>query len=172
MPPARRTIRRRALRLVQHPDHPLYVFTLTASELGSIADVSRVSRDDTGRLIGYQRPEVKRHVNDIVTYLNSDAVLFPNPIILALSSRVDFTRSRGPDVDDGLAAGILEIPVPRAGEKKPAWIVDGQQRALAISLCKDKSFPVPICAFVADDVDLSVRRWILTLYQPLNVGFL
>ncbi len=174
MPPARTLIRRRALRLVQHPDHPLYLFTLTAGELASIADVSRVSRDDTGKLIGYQRPEVKRHVNDIVTYLNSDAVLFPNPIILALSSRVDFTRSRGPDVDDGLgAAGILEIPVPRAGEKKPAWIVDGQQRALALAKCRRTDLPVPVNGFVADEIEMQRDQFLrVNNTRPLPAGLI
>ena len=155
MPPTRAVIRRRALRLVQDSDHPLYVFTLTGEELAAIAEVSRVSRDDLGKLIGYQRPEVKRHVNDIVSYLNGEKVLFPNPIILALSSRVDFTRSRGPEIDDGLgAAGILEIQLPKEGEPKPAWIVDGQQRALALSKCKRKKFPIPVNGFVADEVEL------------------
>lgn len=31
-----------------------------------IAEISRVSRDDAGKLIGYQRPEVKKHIQDIV----------------------------------------------------------------------------------------------------------
>ena len=114
-----------------------------------------MSRDDAGKLIGYQRPEVKRHVHDIVAYLNGERVLFPNPIILTLSSRVDFTRSRGPELDDGLgAAGTLEIPLPKAGGPKPAWIVDGQQRALALAKCRRRNFPVPVKGFVADEVEL------------------
>src|SRR5436190_17063 len=154
MPPARRHLRRRALRLLQDEAHPLYVFSLTGEELLAIADISRISRDDAGKLIGYQRPEVKRHVHDIVTYLNGDQVVFPNSIILALSSAVHFVRSRGPEVDDGLAAaGILEIPLPRMGAAKPAWVVDGQQRALALSKCRRKNFPIPVNAFVADEVD-------------------
>ena len=47
--------------------------------------------------------------------LNSDEVIFPNPIILALSSGVRFTQSRGPKVSDGFAAtGTVEIPSPTA----------------------------------------------------------
>ena len=126
----KQVIRRRALRLTQNDGHPLYVFALTGEEFLAIADISRISRNDAGKLIGYQRPEVRRHVQDIVTYLNGDDILFPNSIILALSSQIHFVRSRGPEIDDGLAtAGILEIPVPRNGQAKPAWIVDGQQRA-------------------------------------------
>jgi hypothetical protein len=60
-------IRRRALRLTQNDAHPLYVFALTGEELLAIADISRISRNDAGKLIGYQRPEVRRHVQDITT---------------------------------------------------------------------------------------------------------
>src|SRR6266850_6418927 len=132
MPNETSMLRRRALRLDQNPKHPLYQFALTPDELLVIADISRVSRDDTGKLIGYQRPEVKRHVANIVEYLDSGDVVFPNSIILALSSGIEFRQVRGPKVDDGLVqAGTLEIPLPKAGQQKPAWIVDGQQRAVA-----------------------------------------
>jgi DGQHR domain-containing protein len=142
--------------------------------LEAVADVSRVSRNDAGKLIGYQRPEVKRHVNDITSYLNGDKIIFPNPIILALSSRVNFTRSRGPEVDDGLgAAGTIEIPVPKNGEAKPAWIVDGQQRALALARSKRKNFPVPVNGFVADEVELQRDQFLrVNNTRPLPNGLI
>src|SRR5438876_9991937 len=130
---AKNSIRRRALRIEQNDKHPLYVFCLTGEEILSVADISRLSRDDAGKLIGYQRPHVKRHIQDIVEYLNSDNILFPNSLILALSSKAKFRANRASVGSDGLvASGILEIPVSNNGHK-PAWIVDGQQRALAIS---------------------------------------
>ena len=90
----------------------MYLFSLTASEILQIADISRVSRDDLGELIGYQRPEVRQHIQEITDYLDGDQVLFPNPIIIALPSTVRFTCSRGPNVSDGIAtSGTLEIPL-------------------------------------------------------------
>src|SRR4051794_22153566 len=89
-------LKKRALRVEQDPQHPLYLFSLTAEELLRVADISRISRDTGGKLLGYQRPEVKRHVQNIVEYLESGDVVFPNSIILALSSEAVFTRSRGP----------------------------------------------------------------------------
>ena len=152
---AKSVIKRRALRLHQNRAHPLYLFCLTGDEILKIADISRLSRDDAGKLIGYQRPEVRRHIQEIADYLNTDDILFPNSLILALSSRVKFRGSRGPRVADGLAeAGILEIRVPGPKESKPAWIVDGQQRALAIAKSKRSGLAIPINAFVADDVAL------------------
>jgi DGQHR domain-containing protein len=152
---SRQTIRGRALRFQQDEEHPLFQFGLTGEELLAVAGISRLSRSDAGKLIGCQRPEVKRHVQDIVSYLNGDRVLFPNSIILALSSSVKFTRGRGPEVDDGLVEpGTLEIPLPQPDHPKPAWVVDGQQRVLALSRCRRKDFPVPVNAFLADDVDI------------------
>jgi DGQHR domain-containing protein len=163
-------LRRRALLLEQNPEHPLYLFSLTGDELLQIAEISRVSRDDAGKLIGYQRPEVRHHVEEIAEYLNGENVLFPNSIILALSSGVKFTRSRGPQVE---GAGILEIPVPKDGETRPAWIVDGQQRALAILHSKRQNLPIPINAFIADDVGSQRDQFIrVNNTKPLPRGLL
>ena len=152
---------RRALLVKQSDDVAIYVFALTAAELEQLAEISRVSRDAAGELIGYQRPEVKKHVDNIVEYLNSDEPVFPNAIILSLSSRCRFIKSRGPNVDDGVViAGTLEIPIPNNGDLKPAWIVDGQQRTLALQRAKNQSFPIPVTAFVADTVDIQRDQFI------------
>ena len=155
------TIVRRALRVDQTPNIPLYLFTLTGEELLRIAVISRISRDDVGRLIGYQRPEVRSHVQQIVEYLNSDSVIFPSTIVLALTSSVRFHSSRGPKTSDGLStSGSLEIPIDSDGLQKPAWIVDGQQRALAISMSNRPDLAVPVSAFVADDVEVQRDQFI------------
>lgn len=172
MATASKSIRRRALRLQQTPEHPLYLFSLTGDELLQLADISRISRDDAGKLIGYHRPEVKKHIQDIVDYLNSDQVLFPNAIILALSSRVRFVRSRGPEVNDGCAsAGTIEIPVPADGESRPAWIVDGQQRAVALSKSQRGDLAIPVSAFVADNVEFQRDQFLrVNNVKPLPRG--
>lgn len=144
---------RRALRIQQSPNISLYIFTLTAREILKVADISRIRRDDAGRLIGYQRPQVRNHIKEIVDYLNGELTLFPNPIILALSSTARFIGSRGPNTNDGLAqGGTVELRLPSTGQSKPAWIVDGQQRALALDKADDQDFPVPVTAFPADSV--------------------
>ncbi|TQF12754.1 DGQHR domain-containing protein [Myxococcus llanfairpwllgwyngyllgogerychwyrndrobwllllantysiliogogogochensis] len=169
-----RSIQRRAIRVIQTRKNPLFLFALTADELLQVAEVSRVSRDTGGRLLGYQRPEVKRHVRNITEYLNGAEVLFPNSIILALSSSVVFKQVRGPRVDDGRAeAGSLSIPLPRAGQPKPAWIVDGQQRALALSQSRRRDFMVPVNAFIADEVDLQRDQFLrVNNTKPLPRGLI
>lgn len=164
--------KRRATRLEQGSTHPLYQFALTGEELLEIADISRISREDAGKLLGYQRPEVRKHVADIVEYLNSDDVLFPHALIVAFSSRVKFTSSRGPGVNDGVStSGFINIPLPRGEHSKPGWIVDGQQRALAISKSKRPSLPIPICAFIADDVAVQRDQFLrINNAKPLPRG--
>jgi DGQHR domain-containing protein len=163
---------RRALRITQTAGMPLYMFTLTAGEIFQIAEISRVSRDDLGELIGYQRPEVRQHIQEITDYLDSGQPLLPNPIIIALPSTVRFTCSRGPNVSDGIAAsGTLEIPLPSADGRRPGWIVDGQQRAFALAATKRQDFPVPVNAFIADSVDVQRDQFLrVNNTKPLPRG--
>ncbi len=165
-------LQRRALCIPQPSGVPLYVFTLTASELFDVADISRISRDGRGELIGYQRREVKRHVDQIVEYLDGDGVLFPNSIIIALPSSVRFRQSRGPSTNDGVAvAGTLDIPVPAPGQPRPGWLVDGQQRALALSRTKRQDLAVIVTAFAADDVEVQRDQFLrVNNVQPLPRG--
>jgi DGQHR domain-containing protein len=169
----RKIIRRRALRINQNDRYPLYVFCLTGSEVLSVADISRLSRSDAGKLIGYQRPQVKRHIQDIVNYLNSDNIIFPNSLILALSSEVKFKPARRKHERDGLVvSGILEIPVSKNGTR-PAWIVDGQQRVLAISKSHRHELPVPVNAFVADEIELQRDQFMrVNNTKPLPRGLI
>ena len=167
-------LKRRALRIDQDPKHPIYVFSLSGSDLLQIADISRISRDNDGKLLGYQRAEVRRHIGEITDYLNSDEVVFPNSIILALGSNVRFVRSRGPDTNDGCAvAGTLEIPVPSPKATKPAWIVDGQQRVMALSKSNRPDLPVPVNAFVADEIALQRDQFLrVNNSRPLPRGLI
>lgn len=158
------SLRRRALKIEQAPGHPLFLFVLRAEELFRIADFSRVRRDEAGNLLGYQRDKVKAHVATILEYLDSSShfLPFPHALILAFPSTVEFQKVRGPKVsEDELGeAGTLVLPMPKPGAMKPAWILDGQQRALALSQCRHKNFPVPVCALVADDLETQRDQFI------------
>jgi DGQHR domain-containing protein len=152
---------RRALRIMQGGGTPVYLFSLTAGEILQVAEISRVARNNYSELIGYQRREVRQHVKEITDYLDGDDVLFPNPIIIALPSTVRWKGSRGPNVSDGIAeGGTIEIPVTGPGGSRPGWIVDGQQRALALSRSRRQDLPVPVNAFVADSVDVQRDQFV------------
>ncbi|WP_375502644.1 DGQHR domain-containing protein DpdB [uncultured Jatrophihabitans sp.] len=167
---------KRALRLNQAPGSQLYVFSLTAPEISRLTDISRVSRDERGDLIGYQRPEVRQHVQEIVDYLDSDEVIFPNAIIIALPSTVHFSASRGPQSgkvsdDDAGCTGILQIPLPVGNEAKPGWIVDGQQRTVALDKAQRQDLSVLVTAFVADNVEVQRDQFVrINNTKPLPRG--
>jgi DGQHR domain-containing protein len=153
----------RALRTKQGAGADVYSFFIKGADLTRIADISRLERDENDALRGFQRKEIRDHVRNIVQYLDHVDVLFPNAIILALSSDVRFTASRGPKppgLADIASSGTLRIPIRPEGERV-AWIVDGQQRSLALAESKNKSFPVPVVAFVSDDLGVQREQFIL-----------
>jgi DGQHR domain-containing protein len=153
----------RALRTTQGVGLSVYAFFIRGSDIVRIADISRIERDDADVLKGFQRPEIRNHVKGIVDYLNQGKVLFPNAIILALSPQIAFSASRGtkPSGDAGLGeAGTLTIPVFEEG-KRAAWIVDGQQRSLALSQAIDRTIPVPVIGFVSDSLEVQREQFIL-----------
>lgn len=159
--PTARVLAKRALCITQGAGAPLYMLSLTAGEIMQVADISGASRNDLGELIGYQRPQIRQHIQEITDYLDSDQPLIPNPIIIALPSSVRFTQSRGPNVNDGSAvSGTLEILLPREGVSKPGWIVDGRQRAFAWAMAKRQDFPLPVSAFIADSVEVQPDQFL------------
>ncbi len=168
------TIRVNALRVVQDRKHPLFMFVLTAKQLDELAEVRRVGRSASGELEGYQRAEVRKHVGAITDYLNSGRgmVLFPHALILALTKPVAFSAVDGDETAAGGELGILTIPVPPSGGK-PAFIVDGQQRSLALARAKRRDFPVPVCAFQATDVDTQREQFLrVNSTHPLPRGLI
>jgi DGQHR domain-containing protein len=152
----------RALKSTQGEATDVYAFFLPGSDILNVADISRIGRED-GELKGFQREGIKSHVKAIVDFLDSGPVLFPNAIILALSPEVEFKFSRGTRPEGMLEvadSGTLTIPVRPEG-RRAAWIVDGQQRSLALARSKNKAIPVPVVAFVSPDLDIQREQFIL-----------
>lgn len=153
----------RALRTFQGKNFEVYAFFLRGEDVTRIADISRVESADQEALKGFQRPEIRGHVRSIVDYLDKGNVLFPNAIILAMSPQATFLLSRGPKPQgllDIAQQGTLTIPLYKEGSRI-AWIVDGQQRSLALAQSKEKGLPVPIVAFVSDDLSVQREQFIL-----------
>ena len=139
-----------------------------------MADVSRISRTQQGRLLGYQRGAVLRHIRNIAEYLDGSDVLLPNSLILALSADVRFRGRRGPRAGDHYTSvGTIELPLPRNGHPKPAWIVDGQQRAFALARCRRRGFPVVVNAFVAERAEMQREQFLrVNSTKPLPRGLI
>lgn len=155
-------LRVRATRTRQGNNIEVFAFFLRGADIARIADINRVGRSND-ELEGFQRPEIKSHVRSIAEFLDSGPVLFPNAIILAFSSDVTFRAVRGrgvkdcSDISDG---GVITIPV-RAEGKRAAWIVDGQQRSLALAQAKNDAHVVPVVGFLSADLATAREQFIL-----------
>jgi DGQHR domain-containing protein len=151
----------RAIRTMQG-NSEVFAFFLPGERLLEIADISRIAAQDGGGLLGFQRPEIRSHVRNIVEYLNRGPSLFPNAIIVAFAPGARFTAARGTKptglerVSDG---GTLRIPA-RSG-RKAGWIVDGQQRTLALAETRGAGIVVPVIAFVSADISVHREQFIL-----------
>lgn len=152
----------RALRCKQAGTE-VFSFFMRGADILDVADISRIQRDTSGNVEGFQRKEIKEHIKGIVEYLNQGDVIFPNAIILAVNREVVFKQARGRDPDGAFShaqIGTLFIP-KRTLSKKCAWIVDGQQRAIALTQTKDTQLTVPIVAFVAPEIATQRAQFIL-----------
>ena len=161
--PPRNELVVRALHTTQGEGLDVYAFFIKGSDIIRVADISRIGRDTNDALKGFQRPEIRQHVKGIVDYLNQGDVLFPNAIILAISPDVKFVASRGskPSGDSRVSeSGTLTLPIYAEGQRV-AWIVDGQQRSIALSEAKHKDLAVPVIGFVSERLSVQREQFIL-----------
>lgn len=128
----------------------IYTFGVDGKRIHEFATVSRVHRDDV-TLQGYQRPEVLSHIKAIRRYLESDGALLPNAVVVAFDERVSFVASKTASSVDYVSAGELVIPIDESlpEDRKPAWLVDGQQRSAAIRDADLAEFAVAAVGFIA-----------------------
>lgn len=153
----------RALHTTQGEGLDVYAFFIKGGDIVRVADISRIERDANDALKGFQRPEIREHVKGIVDYLNQGDVLFPNAIILALAPEVKFVASRGskPTGDARVSeSGTLTLPIYAEG-RRVAWIVDGQQRSIALADARHKDLAVPVIGFVSDNLSVQREQFIL-----------
>jgi len=131
----------------QGPGRSIYAFGIDGKQVHRFASVARACRrEEEIELLGYQRPEVLRHIGQIREYIDSEGAMVPNAIVLALGHGTRFRahapRPPNPGPTDGAEAGVLEIPLPINGEEKVGFVVDGQQRLAAIREANSVAHPV------------------------------
>lgn len=172
---ASKVLRLPALEVCQGPGRLLYTFAVDGKVLPSFTTVSRIRREGDGDIEGYQRPEVISHIASIRRYLESEAPMIPNALVVAFDQRVRFEAAD--EVTDVTYArpGTLVIPITEdeATDDKPGWIVDGQQRSAAIREARIESFPVCVTAFITDSHQEQRSQFILVnSAKPLPKGLI
>ena len=164
-----------ALEVHQGDGRVLYSFAVDGKLLPSFAAISRIRRDGDAEVEGYQRPEVLSHIASIRRYLESEAPMIPNALVLAFDKRVQFEPLHGAPAIGYARPGTLVIPASSdpADEDKPGWIVDGQQRSAAIRDARVDSFPVVVTAFITDsDEDQRSQFILVNSAKPLPKGLI
>lgn len=147
----------------------IYTFPVDGKTLGHFCTVSRIRRGEDLNLSGYQRPEIRKHIEGISNYLNSDTAILPNSIVVAFSENVIFHSKK--EFGNGVSHGFLRIPLDE--EEKPGWVVDGQQRMGALRECSRSSFFVIVNAFVTKDYNEQKEQFILVnSTKPLPRGLI
>jgi DGQHR domain-containing protein len=173
--PKEKVLRIPAIEVNQSPGRRLYTFAIDGKLIPTFTTISRVRRQDGGKLEGYQRPEVLSHIAEIRNYLESSSPMIPNAIVVAFDSRVRFEPS-GQGLNIAYSrSGELVIPIDPElpEEKQPGFIVDGQQRLAAIREAKIDSYPICVTAFITNDLKEQAEQFILVnSTTPLPTGLI
>lgn len=138
-----------AIKIKQY-NKEVYTFKAMGKDILNFASIDRIKRDDTGRLLGYQRIEVSKHIKEIVNYLTDENSILANSIVVCFDSNVKYER-----INDDF--GYICIPQ----DNIYGQIVDGQQRATALNTLQNKNFEVVVNAFITDNTDEQREQFIL-----------
>lgn len=142
----------KAIRARQAPDHDVFVFAAHPAELLSFAEIERVGRSDDGKLKGFQRHQIASHIREIRDYLTRGDALLPNALIVAF---IDGVRVK--DLGDG----VVEVRISVVNDKKPGFVVDGQQRLTALSGIHKPDFQVFVSAVICKDYNELRQQFVL-----------
>ena len=91
-----------AIEITQGLGRVFYSFAVDGKLLSEFTTISRIRREKSNALVGYQRPEVLSHIGEIRKYLESPSPLFPNAIVIAFDQRVKFIHQQE---SNGIPAG-------------------------------------------------------------------
>ena len=165
-----------ALQIRQSDNRSIYTFGIDGKLISKFATVSRVTRENKS-LNGYQRPEVLSHVSAIKSYIESNNPMVPNAIVVAFNETVSFEPDNNEPSEaneEYVQSGHLVVPIDEGlpDEKKPGWIVDGQQRCAAVREADLESFPLCINAFIASEDEQRTQFILVNSTKPLPKGLI
>jgi DGQHR domain-containing protein len=147
----KKELRFRALLAKQSPKHQVFAFTTRAADVLRFAEIDRAGRTPSGRVKGFQRPQIASHIANIQQYLRDPNAVLPNAIVVAFLAgiRID-SRSQG--------FGDVAIDISNG---KHGYVVDGQQRLTALSRSNRNDFDVFVIGIKCTDYDELRKQFIL-----------
>jgi len=143
-----------AARARQSDQHDVLTFAATAEQVLSFSEIDRVGRDADGTLSGFQRPQIAGHIREIRDYLETDAAVLPNAIVVA------FIEGDGVTLED-LEGGICRVTVRLGDDAPKGLVVDGQQRLSALSQTTRADFQLFVSLLVCRDEAELRRQFVL-----------
>lgn len=144
----------KAIRAKQAPHHDVCAFAADPHAVLAFSEIERVARKEDGQLQGFQRHQIASHIKDIRDYLARADALLPNAVIVA------FIEGEGARI---LAEdqGILDLEVDASDDRKPGFVVDGQQRLTALSGLEKPNFQVFVSALICKNYNELRQQFVL-----------
>ena len=135
----------------QAEGHDVFSFAATPADVLAFSEIDRVGRDEQGELRGFQRHQIASHIKEIRDYLGRQDAILPNAVIVAFIN--------GATVRDS-GKGIADVTIS-VGDKKPGFVVDGQQRLTALSGIDKPGFQVFVSALICKDYNELRQQFVL-----------
>ncbi|MGE5217310.1 MAG: DGQHR domain-containing protein DpdB [Chloroflexota bacterium] len=140
-----------AIKAEQSPQHTVFSFAASATQVFEMGRIERAGRSDAGVLSGFQRPQIAAHIHEIRDYLQREDAVLPNSIVVAFTDHVKIHPVKGNVV-------TIEIDIT---DGPPGLIVDGQQRLSALAPLNEKSFEVFVSGILCKTEEELRRQFIL-----------
>lgn len=140
-----------AIRAKQAEGHDVFSFAATPEQVLAFSEIERVGRHEDGHLKGFQRHQIASHIKEIRDYFKRDDALLPNAVIIAFIEGIQAT-----DRDHG----VVDIEID-ATERKPGFVVDGQQRLTALTGIDKPGFQVFVSVLVCKDYNELRQQFVL-----------
>ncbi|CAG9261455.1 conserved hypothetical protein [Paraburkholderia unamae] len=141
----------RAVAAHQAPGANVLTFAAKAADILATCEISRAGRSESGKLFGFQRPQIAGHIQEIQDYLEKREAVLPNAIVVGFLGGAKIKA---------LGDGIVEIMISTANGK-PGFVVDGQQRLTALAKTGRDDFEVFVSCVICDSEEELRRQFIL-----------
>jgi hypothetical protein len=145
------TYKYKAIRANQAAGQDVFSFAASPKDILDFSEIERVGRQEDGQLKGFQRHQISGHIKEIRDYLIRDDALLPNAVIIAF---IDEVKTKD------LSNGTIEITISTKN-KKPGFVVDGQQRLTALSGIDKPGFEVFVSALICKDYNQLRQQFVL-----------
>ncbi len=136
----------------------VFTFAATAAEIIATCEITRAGRSSSGKLFGFQRPQVAGHIQEIQDYIKSPRAVLPNSIVVGFFSGAKTMALRN---------GLTELTISTANGK-PGFVIDGQQRLTALLQSGREDFQLFVsCVLCENERDLRQQFILINNTRPL-----